>query len=184
MVTDRSARAISKWGRTTRRRSYRTTLWLVQSNYRGIYAFGMVPFAKLLAAFTMVVTTLAGSGNVAWSQEDVGKAEYNWSCASCHGIDGKGGGPVSGQLKVAPPDLTVLTKNNKGVFPVASVYAIIDGRQAIAAHGTREMSVWGAYIMAPLYPSDRIVDRSYNPEAFVRTRILSIIDYLNRSQEK
>jgi mono/diheme cytochrome c family protein len=31
-------------------------------------------------------------------------------CASCHGADAKGHGPAVRALKVAPPDLTMLSK--------------------------------------------------------------------------
>jgi hypothetical protein len=41
--------------------------------------------------------------------------------------------------KVAPTDLTVLTKKNNGVFPFDSVYEIIDGRKTVIAHGTRDI---------------------------------------------
>ena len=74
---------------------------------------------------------------------DPGKAEYHSSCASCHGIDGKGNGPVGADLKVPPSDLTVLARKNNGVFPFNSVYEIIDGRKAVIAHGTRDMPIWG-----------------------------------------
>ena len=60
---------------------------------------------------------------------DVGKAEFQSSCASCHGADGKGKGPVSEQLKVPPPDLTILAKNNNGVFPTNAVYETILDRK-------------------------------------------------------
>jgi hypothetical protein len=53
---------------------------------------------------------------------DVGKSEFQSSCASCQGTAGKGNGPVSEQLKVAPPDLTILAKKNNGVFPTNAVY--------------------------------------------------------------
>ena len=65
------------------------------------------------------------------------------ACATCHGRDGKGNGPVSAALRVPPPDLTVLAKKNNGVFPFSSVYEIIDGRKAVIAHGTRDMPIWG-----------------------------------------
>ena len=74
---------------------------------------------------------------------DAGKAEFQSSCASCHGADGKGKGSVSEQLKVPPPDLTILTKKNNGVFPTNAVYETIYGSKAIPAHGTREMPIWG-----------------------------------------
>ena len=80
--------------------------------------------------------------------------------------------------------MTVLAKKNNGVFPVSSVYETIDGRKVIAAHGTREMPIWGKYDRESLYPRDKLIDPSYDPEAVVRTRTLSIIDYVNRIQEK
>ncbi len=74
---------------------------------------------------------------------DAGKSEFQSSCASCHGMDGKGKGPVSEQLKVAPSDLTILAKKNSGVFPISAVYETIDGKRSIVAHGTRDMPIWG-----------------------------------------
>jgi hypothetical protein len=75
-------------------------------------------------------------------------------------------------LKTRPTDLTVLAKNNNGVFPYNAVYEIIDGRNStISSHGTREMPIWG-YRFTP-------------PQAFrFKNRILAVIDYINRMQEK
>jgi hypothetical protein len=42
----------------------------------------------------------------------------------------------------------------------------------IAAHGTREMPIWGANSPKVLYPTDKFIDSSYDPEAIERTRIL------------
>ena len=64
-------------------------------------------------------------------------------CASCHGANGKGGGPAAPALTVKPPDLTLLTKNNGGRFPVAQVRKTILGDDVVVAHGSREMPVWG-----------------------------------------
>jgi mono/diheme cytochrome c family protein len=122
---------------------------------------------------------------------DVGKSEFQSSCASCHGTDGKGKGPVSEQLKVPPPDLTILAKKNNGVFPTNAVYETIYGSKTIPAHGTREMPIWG-YRFNPVINLPHIVDPSYDAldpsrdlrEAIVRTRILAVIDYLSRIQEK
>ena len=57
-------------------------------------------------------------------------------------VGAKGDGPVSKDLKTRPADLTVLAKKNNGVFPFNAVYQIIDGREPIASHGTREMPIW------------------------------------------
>ena len=121
----------------------------------------------------IIAGLIAGSSAQASAQNnDVGKTEYQSSCGSCHGIGGKGDGPVSKELKTPPADLTVLAKNNNGVFPYDRVYQMIDGRNtSIAAHGTREMPVWG-YRFGP-------------PEAFqFKKRILAVIDYLKTIQEK
>jgi cytochrome c len=122
---------------------------------------------------------------------DMGKAEFQSSCASCHGSDAKGKGPVSGQLRVQPPDLTILTKNNNGVFPTKAVYEDIFGSKPVPAHGTREMPIWGERFN-PTMNLPHIVDPTYDAldasrelrEAVVRTRILAIIDYLSRIQQQ
>jgi mono/diheme cytochrome c family protein len=114
---------------------------------------------------------------------DIGGPLYRSMCAACHGFTGKGNGPLSGQLKVLPPDLTVLAKKNKGTFPVREVYEAIDGRKVIGAHGTREMPIWGAFNPQSIYPPNKFIDPSFNPEAVKRTRILQIIDYLISIQE-
>jgi mono/diheme cytochrome c family protein len=115
---------------------------------------------------------------------DIGGPLYRSMCAACHGFTGKGNGPLSGQLKVLPADLTVLAKKNNGVFPIRAVYEIIDGRKMVAAHGTREMPIWGAFNSQAIYPINKFIDPAYDPEAVKRTRILEIIEYLNSIQEK
>lgn len=64
-------------------------------------------------------------------------------CASCHGVDGKGGGPAASALKARVPNLTSLARNNRGQFPTARVRETITGVQVVAAHGSREMPIWG-----------------------------------------
>ncbi len=122
---------------------------------------------------------------------DLGKAEFQASCASCHGADGKGKGPVSEQLKIAPADLTILARKNNGVFPTNAVYETIYGSKTIAAHGTREMPIWGERFN-PIMNYPHIIDPAYDAldpsrgsrDAVVRTRILAVIDYLSRIQQK
>lgn len=113
---------------------------------------------------------------------DIGKVEYEQSCASCHGLDGKGKGPFSEAMQLTVPDVTNLAKRNGGVFPVSRVYDVIDGREAVKAHGTRDMPIWGKHYSVSAAP--RYDDYAYNPEAAVRGRILSLIDYLYRLQSK
>jgi mono/diheme cytochrome c family protein len=73
-----------------------------------------------------------------------GPALYAAYCAVCHGNDGRGGGPMAKSLKVAPPDLTRISKRNGGKFPMPRIQKVISGDQLLpAGHGTREMPVWG-----------------------------------------
>ena len=72
-----------------------------------------------------------------------GADEYYRLCAVCHGEQGRGDGPMARVLKTPPPNLTLLAKNNGGHFPFLSVLEMIDGRNMIAVHGSREMPVWG-----------------------------------------
>jgi mono/diheme cytochrome c family protein len=64
-------------------------------------------------------------------------------CAPCHGMDARGAGPAAPALKVAVPDLSLLARNNQGQFPAASVRQMIMGDKVVAAHGSREMPIWG-----------------------------------------
>ena len=75
--------------------------------------------------------------------EDASAALYLKYCSSCHGQDGKGRGPVSSDLKVKVPDLTTLSKNNKGVYPLPRVMSAIDGTRKVRGHGDPSMPVWG-----------------------------------------
>lgn len=142
--------------------------------------------------YLMIAGLAAGFTAAAQAEDlDIGKSEFQSSCASCHGADARGKGPVSDQLKIPPPDLTILAKKNNGAFPTDAVYETIDGSKAIPAHGTREMPIWGERFN-PIVNLPHYVDPSYwkmagpeqSPEVVVRKRILAVIDYLSRIQQK
>jgi hypothetical protein len=58
-------------------------------------------------------------------------------------MSGTGDGPVAPALKKKPANLTLLSKNNGGVFPEQEVRDFIDGTKTSAAHGSRAMPIWG-----------------------------------------
>lgn len=85
-----------------------------------------------------------GVSPTGWAADsDSGKKMYLQYCASCHGGEGRGNGSVSRYLKIKVPDLTLLAKKNKGIYPLDDVMATIDGRRLVRAHGDRDMPVWG-----------------------------------------
>lgn len=109
---------------------------------------------------------------------DIGRMEYMAGCSQCHGITGQGDGIMAPYLTVAPPDLTVIRRDNDGVFPAGVLYEIIEGGGSTALHGSREMPAWGdrfstqAYLLLgwPHAPEDR--------EAFIRSRITALVEYI------
>ncbi len=72
-----------------------------------------------------------------------GRDLFAFYCATCHGRDGRGGGPVVPALRVLPPDLTTIATRNGGPFPEAHVEAFVTGDhdRPIPAHGSKEMPV-------------------------------------------
>ncbi len=112
---------------------------------------------------------------------DFGKKEFESNCASCHGVTGKGNGPLTDLLKKSPPDLTQLSKKNGGVFPMDRLYQVVEGGD-IAAHGGRDMPIWGREYK--IQAAEHYMDTPYDPEAYVRARVLSLLEYINRLQAK
>ncbi len=101
-------------------------------------------------------------------------ADYVASCAACHGKDAKGNGPAAAALKVPPPDLTTLARKNHGLFPKTRVYQIIVHGGSMAAHGSKDMPMWG--------PAFRSTDRQDQTAAEARVR--KLVDYLETLQVK
>ena len=140
----------------------------------------MNSFQKIMLALTLILTfsvTFADAQGI-----DIGQREYNNHCAFCHGVNGKGDGPSANMLRTKVADLTALQKNNKDIFPFKRTYEIIDGRDAVAAHGPRDMPVWGDVYNreAPEWN----LPPGISHEAFVRARILSLVEYISRLQGK
>jgi mono/diheme cytochrome c family protein len=137
------------------------------------------PLAILILTATLSLSPLAFAQK---AQTDPGKREFELHCGVCHGVDAKGTGFLSASLKVVPPDLTVLAKNNGGVFPSDRIISLIDGRAQIASHGPRDMPVWGTRYA--VNAAEHFFDVPYDQEAYVRAHILILVDYLNRVQQK
>ncbi len=96
----------------------------------------------ILAGLILGAYFFMRSHDTVLANNDRGKALYNQYCASCHGVDGKGGGYVAPALKKAPPDLTRIPFEN-GKFPSLRIHQYIAGEVTVAAHGEKDMPVWG-----------------------------------------
>ena len=135
-------------------------------------------------AILVLVSTLSVNAT-AFAQTaatDRGQKEYEARCSLCHGLDAKGDGVFSPALKVAPPDLTRLAKNNGGVFPAERISRVIDGRTEIVSHGPRDMPIWGERYAVDA--ATRFPEVPYAQETFIRARVLQLVEYLSRIQQK
>ncbi|HLS82268.1 MAG TPA: cytochrome c [Steroidobacter sp.] len=129
---------------------------------------------------TPVVATLAIIGFCVQADEapDMSGSElYRIFCATCHGAQGRGDGPVAETLKTTVPDLTRIAARRGGAFPAERVRETIDGQNLPRAHGAREMPVWGWDFYAINRP---------DPARRERTNELigRLVDYLASIQEE
>ena len=130
-----------------------------------------------LGGLAVVAFPVIGVGQdaPARSQEVAGSYTYRTYCATCHGTEGKGDGPLAESLRFRPPDLTQLAKRNKGVFPADKVARIVDGRDPVGGHGGPDMPVWGDVFKNAQAGSD---------DEQVKQKIQSVVAHLGKIQEK
>ena len=110
----------------------------------------------------------------------VGKQVYSEACAVCHGANGHGDGEFAQYLNVKPSDLTVLAKNNHGVFPFLEVYHVVDGRTGVRGHGGGDMPIWGNVFSRELGETGSI----YGSVLYTRAKVISVVDYVQSLQTK
>ncbi len=135
-------------------------------------------YPGLLAALAAAGLLLAGTIGATFAAES-GRQDYVKNCAGCHGADGKGNGPdVYVVPRMNPPDLTLLSKRNGGVFPFRQVDDAIDGRKGIPSHKRFDMPFWGVTLQEP--------GKEFTPksEARAKARIDAVAHYLESIQRK
>ncbi len=131
----------------------------------------------VLMATASLLCICAGA---AGQEMNYGQAEYLSSCAMCHGEDGRGDGPLAGDLYKVPADLTRLSERNSGEFPAWLVFATIDGRHVADQRDYRDMPIWG----------ERFLEddaTKYGPnagEAVTTERILQLTKYVQSLQRQ
>lgn len=130
------------------------------------FKFLALAFSALLCAFPVI------------AQEATGERDYMRACVSCHGISGKGDGPLADLMTLKVSDLTVLSISNDGTFPLHDVMMFIDGRSRIRAHGG-DMPVWGQIFVQD---AEDYVAR-YEAENVAERRVLSLALYIESIQE-
>ena len=127
------------------------------------------------------ISMFALAGIAAAQDTDVGEALYTQYCATCHGTDGGGEGPLTEIMLDKPSDLKLLAENNvqaPGEFPMLHVIHVIDGRTGIRAHGG-PMPTYGDIFTAGAEASRM----EYGAVLEARGRILSLALYLESIQQ-
>ena len=116
------------------------------------------------------------------AQIKLGETEYMSHCASCHGVDATGDGPVAEVLSAKPSDLTKITQDFSGVFPDDHIYKVIDGQQMINPHGDRGMPVWGPRYIAAATETAQMVPHDVDAQALAHGRIEALVAYIRSIQ--
>jgi mono/diheme cytochrome c family protein len=124
---------------------------------------------RLLSAAMLIATTLSAGA----AQRPDGAQLFLNHCAACHGADAEGGGPVAAVMQTTVPNLRTLAQRSGGVFPAEAVTAYIDGREIKAAHGDRQMPIWGDVFRGP---------EQGTAERTVRGRIAALVAFLKGIQ--
>jgi mono/diheme cytochrome c family protein len=134
---------------------------------------------SLLRGGIVVCVLLAGTtcrpGWAASDEDAVSRGEvlYRAHCAACHGSAAHGDGPVAGELKTPPTDLTWL-RDDAGAFAADRSRRFIDGREEVRGHGSREMPIWGLTFQDWSRPEEQ--------EDEVAGRIDDLVHYLRSIQ--
>ena len=129
--------------------------------------------ASLAVAVALALAGAPATASDAPQVQTAGGEVFKTYCASCHGLAGKGDGPLAEHLRTVPPDLTRLAKRNRGDFSADQVRRIIDGRDPVKGHGGPDMPIWG-----DAFKQSR---EGYSEEK-VKARIASLVEFLESVQ--
>lgn len=131
-----------------------------------------------MKATAIFCTTLLIATSAAAQESTLGKDMFEQYCATCHGTDAKGDGPLTYNMANEVPALTGLSAANDGQFPLLDVIQTIDGRSGVRGHGG-PMPIYGGLFQNELEP---LIGRM-GAEAIVRGRVLAIAEYISGLQE-
>ena len=133
-----------------------------------------------VAAFTAILlgaltpTALAEEERTRKAMLDIGREEFQESCAACHGADASGRGELANKLVKPPKDLTMIAEQNGGTFPFWRVFDIIAGDTTVEGHDTSQM---------PLFSDRMRGQKSAGIFPPAPLRVLALTHYLESIQE-
>jgi mono/diheme cytochrome c family protein len=128
------------------------------------------------------IAALMGFPGPVGAETAAGRQDYRTLCAECHSADAKGNGPLTKNLTKVPPDLTRIRQRAHGVFDEKAVYDWILGLKMTNAHGSREMPIWGDWLMDEAIEDGRSLKEAKAAEQEIEQRIMGIVHYLETLQ--
>lgn len=130
----------------------------------------------------VAATVFACAGALANAGSTTARDDFRALCADCHNTDAKGNGPLAANLTKSPPDLTRIKQRAHGTFDRKAVYDWILGLKMTQSHGTREMPVWGDWLMDEAMDDSTSLTEAKAAEKQVEHRVMDIVRYIESLQ--
>ncbi|WP_170340235.1 c-type cytochrome [Ruegeria arenilitoris] len=133
---------------------------------------------KLLTFTALAMAGAIAATGAAAQDAEAGEQLYLHHCATCHGLDATGHGPMAGVLLIQPTNLKTLGDAG-GKFPTARVVQRIDGRDPLVSHGS-PMPVYGPYFEG----QDTAIKTDAGQPILTSKPIADLVAYLKTLQGK
>ncbi|WP_323784880.1 cytochrome c [Thalassovita sp.] len=136
---------------------------------------------KTLFAATLIgmITTGGMAQEIDTSQTvEAGRDLYMRHCATCHGLEANGDGPMAPILLIQPKALAKLSAENGGEFPMIRMIQRVDGRDPLVSHGS-SMPVYGEFFEG----NDTALKTSTGQPVMTSRPIADLVAYLLTIQE-
>jgi mono/diheme cytochrome c family protein len=124
-----------------------------------------------------------GTAAVAVDANQAARQDFLTLCADCHGEDARGNGPVAKNLTKQPPDLTQISDRAGGKFDEKVVFDWIVGFDMPASHGTREMPIWGDWLLDEAVGDSTSLEAANAAEKEVTERVMALVKFLKTLQQ-
>lgn len=99
----------------------------------------------------VALMALWACANSEMPDQQEGEGVYANNCAACHGATGLGDGALASEMTVKPADLTKISQQNAGEFPVSAMLSKIDG-YSVNSKAQVAMPGFGALLEGDLVP--------------------------------
>ena len=129
-----------------------------------------------MKCFLLLVPFLFGGSSLDAQSE--GELLFVKNCVSCHGVTGRGDGPLAARLGTAPADLTQIAARREGVWPMLEVLSILDGYLQ-STNPREDMPIFEGFL-----DNDMVeFDTGNGLKTLVPAKLLEVVYYLETLQD-